>query len=102
MRCALSLTTQASADLDAGLRQLVDFGEQRLRIDDDAVADDARDAGVEDARRNQTEDELRAVDVHGVAGVVPALISGDDVEARREEIDDLALALVTPLRTKHG
>ena len=53
-------------------------------------------------RRNQPEHELRAVDVHGVAGVVPALIAGDDIEARRQEIDDLALAFVAPLRAKHG
>ena len=35
----------AVADVDAVPRQLVDLGEQRLRIDDDAVADDAGDAG---------------------------------------------------------
>jgi hypothetical protein len=38
---------QTVADRDAGLRQLVDLAEQRLRIDDDAVADDAGDAVVE-------------------------------------------------------
>ena len=32
-----------------------------------------------------------------MAGVVTALISRDDVEMRREEIDDLALAFVAPL-----
>ena len=40
-------------------------------------------------------------DVHGVAGVVPALIARDDVEARREQVDDLALAFVAPLRAEH-
>ena len=34
----------AVGDVDAVLGQLVDLGEQRLRIDDDAVADDADDA----------------------------------------------------------
>ena len=34
---------QPVADVDAGLRELVDLGEQRLGIDDDAVADDAGD-----------------------------------------------------------
>ena len=33
-----------------------------------------------------------------VAGVVAALIAGDDVEMGREQIDDLALAFVSPLR----
>ena len=58
--------------------QLVDLGEQRLRIDDDAVADDAGDAVVQDARRDQVQHELLAVDVDRVAGVVPALVAGDD------------------------
>ena len=35
---------QPVADVDAGRGQLVDLGEQRLRIDHDAVADDAGDA----------------------------------------------------------
>ena len=39
-----------------------------------------------------------AVDVDGVTGVVAALIARDDVEARRQQIDDLALAFVAPLR----
>ena len=89
------------ADVDPVPRQLVDLGEQRLRIDDDAVADDAGDAGVQDAGRNETQDELRAVHVDRVTGVVPSLIAADDREMRREEIDDLALALIAPLRAQH-
>ena len=69
------------ADVDAGAGELVDFGEQRLRIDDHAVADDARDAGMQNAGRNQPQHELRAVDVHGVPGVVSALIPGDDAKS---------------------
>ena len=45
---------------DAQPRQLVDLLEERLRIDDDAVADDAGDAGMQDARRDQMQDELLA------------------------------------------
>jgi hypothetical protein len=33
-----------------------------------------------------------------VAGVVPTLVSGDHVAALGEQVDDLALALITPLR----
>ena len=101
IRCALSLTTMPVADVDAVPRQLVDLGEQRLRIDDDAVADDAGDAGMQDAGRNQAQHELRAVDVDGVAGVVSALIPRDDREMRRQQIDDLAFAFVAPLRAEH-
>ena len=56
---------------------------------------------MQDAGRNQPQHELRAVDVDGVAGVVAALIARDDVEARRQQIDDLALAFVAPLRAEH-
>src|SRR5262249_13834722 len=76
------------------------LGEQRLRIDDHAVADDAGDAGEEDAGGHEPQDELRAVDVDGVPGVVAALVAGHDRELRRQQIDNLALAFVTPLRTE--
>ena len=39
--------------------------------------------------------------VDGVPGVVAALVAGDDREVRREQVDDLALALVAPLRAEH-
>ena len=91
---------QAIADVDAGARQLVDLGEERLRIDDDAVADDAGDAVVEDAGRQQPQDELAAVGVDRVPGVVPALVARDDREVRRQQVDDLALAFVAPLRAR--
>ena len=81
--------------------QLVDLREQRLRIDDDAVADDADDAVVQDAGRDQVQDELLAADVDRVAGVVAALIARHDREARRQQVDDLALAFVAPLGAEH-
>jgi hypothetical protein len=92
---------QAIANRDAGGGDLVDLREQRLRIDDDAVADDAGDALMQDARGQKTQHELAAVRVDGVSRVVSALIPRDDLEIRRQQIDDLALALVTPLRTEH-
>ena len=101
IRWALSLTMQPVADVDAGLRQLVDLGEERRRIDDDAVADHAGDAGMQNAGRQQTQDELAAVGVDGVTGVVAALIARDDREVRRQQVDDLALAFVAPLRSKY-
>ncbi len=82
-------------------RQLVELREQRVRIDDDAVADDADDAGVQDAGRNQVQDELPAAHVDRVAGVVSALIARDDGKARRQQIDDLAFAFIAPLGAEH-
>ena len=40
-------------------------------------------------------------DIHRMAGVVPALVAGDDGKMRRQQIDDLALAFVTPLRAEN-
>ena len=58
---------QPAVDADPGAPELVDLGKERLRIDDHAVADDARHAGMQDARRDQVQDELLPLDVHGVA-----------------------------------
>ncbi len=41
------------------------------------------------------------VHVHRVSGVVAALIARDGREVRRQHVDDLALALVAPLRAQH-
>ena len=92
---------QPVANRDAGRGQLVDLGKQRLRIDDHAVADDAGDALVQNAGRQQPQDELPPVGVDGVPGVVPALVARDDRKVRRQQIDDLSLALVAPLRAQH-
>ena len=56
---------------------------------------------MQDAGRQQAQDELAAVGVDGVAGVVAALIAGDDRKVRRQQVDDLALAFVAPLRAEH-
>ena len=93
---------QPAVDANAGAPELVDLGKERLRIDHDAVANHAGDAGMQDARRDQAQDELRAVDIDRVPGVVPPLLSRDDREVRRQQIDNFALALITPLRAENG
>ena len=92
---------QPVADGDAGALELVDLGEQRLRIDDHAVADDAGDAVVQDAGRQQAQHELAPVGVDGVPGIVTALVAGDDGKIGREQVDDFALAFITPLGAEH-
>ncbi len=101
IRCALSLMMSRSPIAIPAAFDLVDLGEQRLRIDDHAVADHAGDARVQNARGQQPQHELAAVGVHRVAGVVAALVARDDRKVRREQIDDLALSLVPPLRAEH-
>ncbi len=82
--------------------ELVDLGEERLRIDDDPVADGARHVRVENSRRQEPQNDLRGADIHRMTGVVPALIARDDGEVRRQQIDDLAFAFISPLRTEYS
>ena len=89
------------ADVDAGGRQFVNLGKQGLRVHNQTIADDARNARVQDAGRQQAEHELPAVGVHRVSCVVAALIPRDDRKVRRQQVDDLALAFVTPLGAEY-
>ena len=96
IRCALALRLRP-LHVDAARAQAVDLADQDRRVDDDAVADDAARARVEDARRDQVELELLLAADDRVAGVVAALEAHDDVGVLGEQVDDLALALVAPL-----
>ena len=63
-----------------------------------AVADEAAHVLVQDAGGNQREDGLAPVDDERVARVVAALEASDGGGALGQQIDDLALALIAPLR----
>ncbi len=84
-------------DLDALAAQLLDLGLEMPGIEDDAVADH-RQRAADDAAGQQAELVDLVADDQRVAGVVPALEADDDIGARRQPVDDLALALVAPLR----
>ena len=83
--------------VDAALVQLVQFALQRDRIGDDAVADDALDAGAEDPRRHQMQHISLVADLDGVPGVVAALKAHHHVDVAGQHVDKFAFALVTPL-----
>src|SRR4029079_15105258 len=53
---------------------------------------------AKNAARDEAHDELVVADDQRVTGVGPPRIADDDVRVLRAEIDDFALALVTPLR----
>jgi hypothetical protein len=93
---------QTVPDVDAVSGELIELAEQRLRVDDHAVADHADDIRMQDARRNETQHEFRAVDIHRMAGVVAALVAGHDIEPRCQQVDDFSFAFVAPLCAKHG
>ena len=78
--------------------EIVDLAEQHLRVDDAAGAENAHLAG-EDPGGQLAELERLAVDDHRVAGIRPTLVAADDVRLLREQVDDLALPFVAPLRT---
>ena len=102
MTCARLLMASWPVDVDARRLQRLDLREQRRRIDHQPVADDRLDSRAQNPDRDQLQDELLVADAHRVAGVVAALIARHDVEAFREQIDDLAFAFVAPLRAQHN
>ena len=57
---------------------------------------------MDDARRNQMEDERALADIDRVPRVVPALIARHDVEAFGQKVNDLALPLIAPLRADNN
>ena len=78
---------------------LVDEGS---RIHHDSIADHRLHARSQDAAWNQFEDELLLADEHGVPGVVPALITRDDVKLLRKEVYNLAFSFVAPLSAQNN
>jgi len=88
-------------DADSLLEQRPDLSFQRFGIHDHTRTDQVRRMRIEDSGRNQMQDDLLAVLVNGVAGVVAALEAENIVVVCREEIADLALALVAVLKTEN-
>ena len=79
------------------LDQRVCLGDQRIECQDDAVADQAADPVAQNAGGNEVEHRLLAVDDERVPRIVTTLESRDGRSTIGEEIDDLPLALITPL-----
>jgi len=59
----------------ASCLEAVDLGEQRGHVDHDPVADDGCDVVIQDARGHQLQGVTLFAHHHGVAGIVPALIT---------------------------
>ena len=86
-------------DGNAGGFERIDFAEQRGGIDHQAIADHGQFPRPQNAAGNQLQDEFLVADDYGMAGVVPALVARHEVETVGEQIDDLALAFISPLRS---
>ncbi len=92
---------QARTHVHALLFQLGDFAHQRGGRQHHAVADQAERVIAQDARRDEVQDGLLALDDQRMARVVATLETRDGADTFGEEIDDLALALVAPLRAEN-
>ena len=97
-RCVFGDFQAVGRDVDALRLELRDFRDEGVRIEDDAVADDRQLALAHDAGRQQRQLVDLAVDDQRMAGIVAALEAHHDIGALRQPVDDLALALVAPLR----
>ena len=88
---------QPAGGIDAAVVELIELGKEVLRLQHDAVADHTGDALVQDAGRYLPEDELAVTDDDGVASVGPALIADHKIRPLGQHIDELPLALISPL-----
>jgi hypothetical protein len=86
--------------VDAEAGQRVDLLEEDARVDHDAVGNHRGDVRIQDPRGDQVEPKDLPLRDHRVPGVVAALVPDDEVHPVGQVVDDLALALVAPLRTE--
>src|SRR5438105_14436412 len=89
---------QPPFDIDAIADETVDLGEERIGVEHHTVTDRAAHAGVKDAARNLVEHEGRVAGVNGMPGVGTALVADHPVRALGEDVDQLSLPFVAPLR----
>jgi len=82
---------------DSLLLQMEDFLLEGAQIHNDTIADHTGIPRMEYASRNQMQNMLVAINDYGVAGIMTAGVTGDDVKVRREQVYDLSLAFITPL-----
>jgi hypothetical protein len=92
---------QPRRDRHARGAELVHLLDQGLRRKHHPVADVAIDAIAQDARGYQVQDGLLGADHQRMAGVVAALEAHHALGPVGKPVDDLALALVAPLRADH-
>src|SRR4029078_1811809 len=92
---------------DAATRELVELTDEALRIDDHALREDARDVLAEDAARHEPHDDLLVAHDERVPRIRSPAVTDDEIRALGEDVDDLPLAFVAPLRAydhhaRHG
>jgi len=88
---------ETPAHVDALPEQGGDLAQQDPGVDDHAVADEALLALVQDARRQQVEDEGIPPGDDRVSRVVAALKTHDVPDVLGQDVDHLAFSLIPPL-----
>ena len=79
-----------------------DLVHERPGADDHAIADQAFHARMQDAGRDQVQYGLSAPVDDGVPGVVAALKTRHGGRVAAQQVHNLALALIAPLRAQHN
>src|SRR5439155_17594335 len=87
------------ADPHAELAKVVDFFQQRFRIDHHAVAQEAELPRVDDSGGEEAQRVMLVGELDRVPGVVTALKAGHDIEVVAQQVDDLSFSFVAPLRS---
>ena len=100
-RAGLGDHQQVGLDPHPLAAQFLDLGLQCPRIEHHPVANHRQRAG-DDPRRQQRQFVHLLADHQRMAGIMPALEPHDQVGAAGQPVDDLALALVAPLRADDG
>ncbi len=90
---------QVVRDHHVSFLEAVDFLQKLLRVHDDTVADHAVLLGREYSGWNQMQCIFLAGDDDGMAGIGTTVVADDVVVIRGEQINDLALAFIAPLKT---
>ena len=98
--CAIAYI-QAALNIDSVRDQLIDLGEQRVGIENDAVPDRASHTGMHDPARDLVQNERFVADVNGVPCIRSALIAHDPVGSLRDDVDELSLPFIAPLRPNY-
>ncbi len=89
---------QVPVHLHVEFGEPVDFFDQTHRVNHHAIANDAGLPAAQDAGGNQVQHVFLTADENGVSRVVPALGTDHDVRPFRQDVNDLALAFIAPLR----
>ena len=84
-----------------GNEELTVDRQESHRVKHDTIADHSLALRPEDTTGDELQDELATADDDGVPGIVAAGVARNHIEAFRQNVNDFAFALVTPLGTEN-